>query len=237
MSTLQRPTPALSALLDLLFPRICAGCGKSISGISAAPVCLLCLHQLPHTGFASLADNPIEKIFSGRIDIRSAHSEFYYSQESVIRTLIHELKYKGKKDIGIFLGSIIGRSLKNSMRFSSIDLLVPLPLYPDREYKRGYNQSELICAGISQILSVPVESESLARVRNTTSQTKKHRTERWMNMENSFKVLKPEKLFQKHVLLVDDVITTGASVEACAQALQDADITSLSIATIAFASK
>jgi ComF family protein len=228
--------PSLSAILDLIFPRICPGCGKEITGVKEEPICLLCFHQLPHTGFAIIPDNPVEKIFRGRIQIQAAHSEFYYSHP-VIRTLIHGLKYKSKKETGIFLGSILGHSLQKSERFKNIELLIPLPLYPDREYRRGYNQSTLIAEGISRVMNIPVESDSMTRIRNTSTQTKKQRTERWMNVENSFTVVEPEKLRNRHVLLVDDVITTGASLEACAQVMQEASIASLSIATIAMSSK
>jgi ComF family protein len=229
--------PSLFAILDLIFPRLCPGCGKEISFKSTQPLCPLCQHQLPHTGFASIPDNPAERIFRGRIEIRGAHSEFYYSRESVIRSLIHGLKYKGKKETGVFLGKIIGESLQKSERFGMIELLLPLPLYADREYRRGYNQSACICEGISQVLKVPVESNAMTRIRNTATQTNKQRTERWMNVENSFRVAEPEKLRNRHVLLVDDVITTGASLEACALALGETDIASLSIATVAMANK
>lgn len=229
--------PILSGLLDLIFPRICPGCGKDISGLSAQPVCLFCLDALPHTGFACLEENPVEKIFRGRIGLRSAHSEFYYSGDSVIRTLIHRLKYKGDRETGVFLGNLLGNSLRDCGRFSEVELLIPLPLYPDKEYKRGYNQSALICEGISQVMKIPVVNNAMTRKRNTSTQTRKHRTERWTNVENSFCVTEAEKLHHKHVLLVDDVVTTGASLEACAMLLEKLPVGSLSIATVALSSK
>src|SRR5690606_363966 len=119
-------------------------------------LCLACIEELPHTGYAMHANNPVEKIFWGRIEIKSAMSEFYFSKSSIVQNLIHEFKYKGNKQLGNFLGNYIGRSLLNSNRFKDIDCIVPMPLFEKKEKMRGFNQAEILCTGISEIINVPV---------------------------------------------------------------------------------
>jgi ComF family protein len=192
---------------------------------------------LPHTNFAQHANNPIEKIFWGRIPLVAAHSEFYFAKESLIQHLIHQLKYKGNQEIGIYLGELMGLSLLDSNRFNKIDYLIPLPLYPDKERKRGYNQAAVICMGMSRTMNVPVLSGNVTRMRFTETQTKKHRTERWQNVANSFMVKDKNQLRGKNILLIDDVITTGATLEACGNSIMQAGEVNLSIATLAMATK
>jgi ComF family protein len=228
--------PAISPLVHFFYPHTCPGCGSDIIEKQNF-LCLECTTNLPHTGFALHADNPVEKIFWGRIMVVAAMSEFYFSKDSIIQNLIHEFKYKGNRKAGLFLGNMIGDSLLNSNRFSNIDALVPLPLFSIREFKRGYNQSSLLCAGINEVLGLPLILKNVIRIVHTGTQTKKGRIQRWENVEKSFHVVQPEALQGKHILLVDDVITTGATLEACgAEILKVAD-TSLSIATLALATK
>jgi ComF family protein len=225
----------ISNLLHLLYPNICLGCGTDILE-EGHPVCLRCLHELPHTEFVSFADNPIEKMFWGRIKISAAASEFYFVKGNVIQALIHELKYKNNKDLGLYLGRIMGKSIAaEAERFKVIDALVPLPLFPDKEKKRGYNQSLVICEGISEVLNIPIISRNVIREKATETQTRKKRKERWQNVENSFTVTNSIELSGKHVLLVDDVITTGATLEACASEILKVPELTLSIATLAYA--
>ena len=192
---------------------------------------------MPHTNFEKLADNPIEKIFRGRISIEAASSQFYFSKGHLVQYLIHQLKYKGSKEAGEYMGSVMGKALLQSGRFTNIDYLVPLPLFADKEFKRGYNQAEVICDGMSTAMQVPVHVKNVIRQRYTDTQTKKHRAERWENVDGSFKILYPEKLQGKNILLVDDVITTGATLEACAQLLSTIPSTKIYLATLAVASK
>ena len=222
--------------IHLFYPHVCTGCGSDLIHKDHL-LCLRCLNNLPHTNYAQHASNPIEKIFWGRIPLVAAHSEFYFSKESLIQHIIHQLKYKGNQDIGIYLGEILGRSLLNSNRFSGIDYLIPLPLYVDKERKRGYNQAAVICRGMSDVMHVPVLTGNVTRQRYTETQTKKHRTERWENVADSFVVNDKEGLRGKNVLLIDDVITTGATLEACGQSiLQSLDV-KLSVAVLAMATK
>ena len=231
-------TPAskiLSPLIHLFYPHVCAGCA---SDILEAPnlLCLHCIDQLPHTGYANLSGNPVEKIFWGRIHINAAMSEFYFSKGNIVQSLIHELKYKGNKDIGVMLGNMIGNSLLNNDRFLDIEALIPLPLFAEKEFKRGYNQSEVLCQGIREATNIPIINGNVIRKRPTETQTKKRRSQRWENVEGSFLIKDPKKLEDKHVLLVDDVITTGSTLEACGSIIMQVPHVSLSIASLAYAS-
>ena len=222
--------------LHLFYPHVCTGCGSDLLDDNNL-LCLSCIHELPHTHFAPYAGNPVEKYFWGRLPLQAAHSEFYFSKGTLIQQLIHELKYKNNTQIGVYLGRLTGKSLLNSNRFNSIDALIPLPLNAAKEHKRGYNQAAIICNGLSAIMNIPVITGNVVRQHYTDTQTRKHRTERWKNVAGSFMVTNPSAIEGKHLLLVDDVVTTGATLEACGQVmLQQANIR-LSIATLAHAEK
>lgn len=226
----------VSSALHLFYPHVCTGCGSDLLEEDNL-LCLKCIHNLPHTNFAALANNQIEKDFWGRITLTAAYSQFYFSKEFLIQHLIHQLKYKGDTKIGFYLGEIMGKTLLNSNRFSSIDALIPLPLYADKEHKRGYNQATIICNGISSVMNIPVLNGAVIRQHATETQTRKHRTERWENVKHSFKVVKENELTGKHLLLVDDVVTTGATLEACGNVILQTENVKLSIATLAYAAK
>ena len=226
----------VNSTLHLFYPHVCTGCGSDLLQENNL-LCLRCINDLPHTNFAALANNQIEKDFWGRINLTAAYSQFYFSKEFLIQHLIHQLKYKGDTKIGFYLGEIMGKTLLNSKRFSSIDALVPLPLYTAKEHKRGYNQATVICNGMSSVMNIQVLNNAVIRQHATETQTRKHRTERWENVKSSFKVAKPGELSGKHLLLVDDVVTTGATLEACGNAILQAENVKLSIATLAFAAK
>jgi ComF family protein len=225
-----------SDTLHLFYPHLCIGCSSDLLHEKNL-LCLKCIDNLPHTNFAQHANNPVEKIFWGRLTITASHSEFYFSKESLIQHLIHQLKYKNNKEIGVYLGELMGKSLLNSNRFQTVDYLIPLPLYPDKEHKRGYNQATIICNGISSVMNIPVLKNNIIRQRFTETQTRKHRTERWENVEGSFVVKNADAIKGKHLLLIDDVITTGATLESCGQAIMKTEDVKLSIATLAFATK
>ena len=226
----------LNNTVHLFYPHICSGCGSDLLEEDSL-LCLKCIHDLPHTNFAKHNNNPVEKYFWGRLPLSAGHSEFYFSKEFLIQHLIHQLKYKGDTKIGFYLGEIMGKTLLSSNRFNSIDALIPLPLYPDKEHKRGYNQAAVICNGISSVMNIPVLNSAVVRQHATETQTRKHRTERWENVKGSFTVAKESELKNKHVLLVDDVVTTGATLEACGHVILQVENVKLSIATLAFAAK
>lgn len=224
-----------SDALHLFYPHICTGCGGDLPGKEQV-LCLKCINELPHTGFASYNNNPVEKYFRGRIRIEAAHSEFYFSKGSLIQQLIHELKYKGNQEIGIYLAEFMALSILKSDRFKDVDVLVPLPLYAEKERMRGYNQATVICKGLSAILNIPALIGNVTRERFTETQTRKHRTERWTNVFESFAIRNERELNGKHVLLVDDVVTTGATLEACGTAIVRSGA-KVSFATLALASR
>ena len=226
----------LSDSLHLFYPHHCNGCGSDLLD-NTSLLCLDCINHLPRTGFAIHENNPIEKYFRGRLLIQAAHSEYYFEKDSVIQELIHQLKYSGNTRIGEYLGEQLGMSLLQSNRFGNLDALIPLPLFPDKERKRGYNQSDIICRGIARVMNIPIITDAVIRRQATETQTHKHRTERWENVRDSFAVMHPEKINNKCMLLVDDVITTGATLEACGQTILLAGVQQLSIATIAQATR
>jgi ComF family protein len=226
----------LSPLIHLFYPHVCTGCGSDLVEEDNI-LCLKCVNDLPGTNYAMHANNPVEKIFWGRLAISAAMSEFYFAKGTLIQNLIHEFKYKGNKDVGLYLGAMMGTSLVENNRFTKIDALIPLPLFAGKEFKRGYNQATILCKGMSEVMEVPVIINNVVRKRYTDTQTKKHRTERWENVEGSFEIINPNELKNKHVLLVDDVVTTGATLEACGTEILKIKEARLSIATLAYASK
>lgn len=221
-------------LVHLFFPHICVGCGSDILSETQF-ICLQCIHELPKTNYAFHNGNPVEKIFWGRCKIEAAMSEWYFAKSSIVQNLIHEFKYKGNKELGQFLGNYIGKSIKESNRFRKLDLIVPLPLFQKKEVSRGFNQSEILCNGIAEILQIPVHNKNVIRKISTESQTRKQRTDRWENVAETFQVQHPHLLEKKNILLVDDVITTGATLESCASKILSITDTKVFIATLAVA--
>jgi len=224
----------LSPLVHFFYPHICLGCGSDVIEIKNF-LCLECINDLPHTGFAMHANNSLEKKFWGRIPINAGMTEFYFSKSSIVQNLIHEFKYRGNVKLGFHLGRMMGKSILNSNRFSNIDLLIPLPLFVKKEFKRGFNQSRILCEGIRECTNIPIDYKSVIRTVATETQTKKGRIERWENVEKSFSVLDPASLYGKNILLVDDVITTGATIEACGAQILKIENVKLSVASLAFA--
>jgi ComF family protein len=150
---------------------------------------------------------------------------------------MHQLKYKGNKDLGLQLGRLMGNALKNASRFNEIEALVPLPLFPSKEKRRGYNQATVLCEGMAEILSIPILNKVITRPQHTETQTKKGRIERWKNIEGKFQLVDPVAIQNKHLLLVDDIVTTGATLEACGNELLIAKNVKLSVATLCMASR
>jgi len=225
---------SISSLFHLFYPHNCIGCGSDLIDKESF-LCIECFDNLPYTNFVQHANNPLEKKFWGRIALVSAMSLFYFSKESIVQNMIHELKYKGNKKAGHFFGNLIGKSLLNSNRFQA-DVIIPLPLFEKKEKMRGFNQSEILCDGISEIINQPVIKNNVIRKVFTETQTRKHRLERWKNVENIFRVNFPHELEGKHILLVDDIITTGATIDACATEILKIKNVKLSIASFAMAS-
>jgi ComF family protein len=190
---------------------------------------------IPRTNYHNEADNPVAQLFWGRCLIEKAAAFSYYNKGSRIRNLIHNLKYKGIREIGYELGRIYGLSLETSGFTSDIDLIIPVPLHPAKKRIRGFNQSETISLGIADVVNLPVDVKSLARTTVSATQTKRSRYERWTNVEGIFNVIEPEAIIGKHILLVDDVITTGSTIESCTNELLKIEGVKVSVAALAFA--
>ena len=225
-----------TSITSLFFPMICPGCGNDLQS-SDDQICISCFHRLPVTEFHRYNANPVEKIFWGRVPIQSACSYLYFTSQSIVQHLMHELKYNGNKEVGVFLGKQMGLSLAETDRFNTIEGIIPLPLHPKREKVRGYNQAAAIAKGISGMLGIEVMEDVIIRNIETRTQTKKNRVERWANIEGKFKVVNAHRIQDKRILLVDDVITTGATLESCAQAILSCTALSVSIATLAYTLK
>lgn len=237
--TLIYPVDMLSdyfyGLWHLFFPRQCALCGAPLLHRELC-LCMTCDLALPRTGFDGKAGNRVERLFWGKIPVCRATSYFHYHKEGACKQLLFRLKYYGRKEIGTALGQMAALELMDAGFFQSVDVIVPVPLHAKRLRQRGYNQSEYIARGLAKVTRLPVEVGVVERRRATESQTQKSVYERWDNMNEVFR-LTPEgnRLCHKHVLLADDVLTTGATTTACAHALLQAEGCRVSIFTLAVA--
>jgi len=221
-------------ILGLVFPNLCAACEQPlVRGENV--ICMSCGFKLPQTDFHLFEDNPVSRIFWGRVDLHAATSFLYFNKGGKVQHLIHELKYKGNKEVGIYLGQTLGRALKSKGLFQTVEVVIPVPLHPKKQQLRGYNQSEQITMGLAETMHVYHSVNNLFRNTFTETQTKKSRYNRWQNVSGKFSVRYPNKLQGKHLLLVDDVLTTGATLEACAQELAKISGVKISVATLAYA--
>lgn len=224
---------SFSNILHLIYPKLCAGCGSDlVTGDQL--ICLTCMSGLPVTNFLTHPDNPVEKIFWGRLKLEAASSHMYFTKGSVMQNLLHQFKYRGNRDVGIYFGKMIGEGFMKSERFRDVEALVPLPLYFKKEKKRGYNQAAVICEGMAEVMNLPLLENVIVRRRKTETQTQMNRMERWDNIEGKFELVKRSLIKNKHLLLVDDVITTGATLEACGAELLKGEGVRLSIASLAY---
>ena len=223
------------SLVNLLFPRVCAACGNVLLE-GEDSVCTTCRFLLPKTGYENNPDNPLAQMFYGQMPFNAVMAEFFFSKTGKVQHLIHGLKYHHCRENGIFLGQEIGKSLLKAPDYQGIDFIIPIPLHPKKEKLRGYNQSLVIAEGIHEIMNVPIAEKSLVRSVFTDTQTKKSREERYQNVKDIFELKKPEQLQGKHVLLVDDVLTTGATLMSAGKALLHAEGIKISVATVACAS-
>lgn len=228
----------ISDLLDdfsgLLFPRICYGCGNHLLR-NERIICTECHFIIPKTNFHNERDNPVEKLFWGRCPVERAAAYSYYNRGSRIRSLIHNLKYRGIREVGHELGIIYGHSLKSSGFMNGISFIMPVPLHPKKERARGFNQSLLICEGMAEATGIPALKDVLVRLQESATQTRRSRYERWENVEGIFTVKNTGMIQGRHVLLIDDVITTGSTVEACVNELSKIEGVKVSVAALAVA--
>ncbi|TAL79502.1 MAG: ComF family protein [Bacteroidetes bacterium] len=220
--------------ISLLFPRLCYACGDHLLR-NEYLICTECYVVIPRTNYHNEPDNPVAQVFWGRCMIEKAAAFSFYNKGSRIRNLIHNLKYKGIKEVGYELGRIYGLSLKSSGFTNDIDLIVPVPLHSSKKRMRGFNQSEIISDGLAEVTGLPSDAESLIRTTGSATQTRRSRYERWTNVEGIFQVKDPEKIAGRHILLVDDVITTGSTIESCATELLKVEGVKVSVVSLAFA--
>jgi ComF family protein len=223
----------LNAFLHLLYPQICFGCGTDQIQ-NATPLCQQCIQDLPFTDFFSIKENPIEKIFWGRADIQSAGALLFFTKDSLVQTLITQLKYHHNKKAGVLFGRLMGEAIAVEERFKQIDLMIPIPILHSKINRRGYNQSQVIAIGMQQIFNRPIFVDVLIKRSWSNSQTKKNRKARLQQFPDLFVLENPTSIEGKHILLVDDVLTTGATLEAAIATLMIGSPASISIAVAAY---
>ena len=220
--------------VHLFFPRQCAVCGSSLQE-GEEGICIRCNMNMPRTNYHLREDNSVERMFWGKIPLERGTSFFYYHKGSDFRHILHQLKYGGRKDLGEIMGRFMAAELAATGFFRGIDVIIPVPLHPRKQKLRGYNQSECIARGVSAVTGIPIDVSSVLRRRHTETQTRKSAYERWENVDGIFLLRYPERFVGKHILIVDDVLTTGATTTACADALKDVGGVHVSILTLAVA--
>lgn len=222
--------------LNLIYPNSCEACGAPLV-VGERVLCSTCRYKLPRTNYWLQKGNPVEQVFWGRVPVENACSLFFMGKGSRYRKLLHKLKYGNKPQIGVALGQLLGNELAKVADYANVEFVVPVPLHIKRQRKRGYNQSEKIAAGISQAIGKPLLTDAVFRKRYNETQTKKTREERWSNVSDIFAVHPgaEARLAGKHILLVDDVLTTGSTIEACITAMLKAADCKVSVVTLAVA--
>jgi ComF family protein len=224
----------LTDFVSLLFPQLCAACHTSLV-VNEVILCTDCLYNLPFTNFHNQPDNIVARQFWGKLNIEAAYSLYYFNKGGKVQNMVHQFKYNGMHRIGNLLGNIAGKQLLQSPVFNTADYIIPVPLHKKRLKTRGYNQSACFADGLADKLNATVELDNLIRTVATKTQTHKSRFARFENMQEVFAIARPKILENKHVLLVDDIVTTGSTLEACGIELLKVPGLKLSIATIAYA--
>lgn len=222
----------LNDFISLFFPEVCAACGSNLVS-NESVICTGCVLNLPYTDFHLHPDNRLAKQFWGRVPFVHCNTYLYFSKGSKVQNLMHQLKYNNRPEVGFKLGEMFGKKLNAIMENQKPDVIIPIPLHPGKEKKRGYNQSEHFALGLSAALSIPTKN-SIYRSVATETQTRKSRFVRYENMKDVFLINNIQDIQNKHVLIVDDIITTGATIESCANKILEISGTRVSIAGIAF---
>jgi competence protein ComFC len=226
----------LSDFLSLLYPRNCISCGNSLYK-HEEEVCNYCILNLPKANFLNSIHNPLEQVFYGRLNLVCASSYYLFTKKGGVQKLLHAIKYKGNKNLAFMIGKWFAEDIKNNELIQTIDYIVPVPLHPKKLKSRGYNQSEEFAKGLAFGLNISLNTTVLMRTSNTSTQTKKTKFERWENVGEEFMIQNQDELVNKHIVIVDDVVTTGATIEACGLQLQKIPGVKLSVLSIAYAAK
>lgn len=221
-------------LLNLFFPQVCLSCDTHLND-NEKHICTFCRDDLPVTDFHTQVDNAVAKRLYGRVNIELATSLLWFNKKGIVRHLLHNLKYKGHEEVGVFLGKWLGEELAQLPAYASIDVIVPVPLHKSKLRKRGYNQVDKFGREIATALSKAYDSKTLIKTKATTTQVFKNRLKRILTHEEDFAISDYNTLKGKHILLVDDIITTGATIEACANQLLTIEGVTISVATMAIA--
>lgn len=224
----------LKSLVNLFFPKVCYACLSHLSD-NEDMVCVSCRHNLPATNFHFNNNDSVLKVFYGRAKIENATALFRFEKKGLVQQLIHGLKYKGYENISPFLGDWLGGELKTVEHYQNIDAVIPVPLHKNKLKSRGYNQVEGFGKQIALALNAEYLNDVLLKVTNTASQTDKKRFARWNQTDELFTLQNAKSIENKHLLLVDDIITTGATLEACISVLNQAKNVKISIACMAMA--
>jgi ComF family protein len=224
----------LENILSFFYPHICISCFHALR-TQEQYFCLNCLHNLPETHYHEMDSNPLIYNFMGRVHVERISSFLFYKKGNCVQTILHQIKYKGAKELAEFLGYYYGLQMLQNHFLEDIDFIIPIPLHKMKEKKRGYNQSEWIAKGLSKALQKPYFSSILERVDYTETQTKKGRFSRWENVKEVFKVVDHSVIKNKHILICDDVLTTGATIEAAIVKLKEAEGVKVSVITLAVA--
>lgn len=219
-------------ILDLIYPQVCAACNDD-KPARRNIFCVSCIIKIPCTNYHLIEDNPFERHFWGRVNIEAGSALYYFVPGGRTQNLLHNIKYRRRSDYAESVGQIYGKQLVATARFSKVQFIVPVPLHWRKLRSRGFNQSQAFAKGLADSMDITVDRNSLIRVRNTSTQTRKSRSERVQNMTDAFGLNKISHLERKHVLLVDDVLTTGATLEACALKLLEIPGLKVYLATIA----
>lgn len=215
-------------------PRVCAVCGRRLSA-SESVICASCMLHLPFTDYRDdLKGNPMARLFWGHFPVERAYTMFYYEPKSEVSQLIYDMKYHGLTDTCTDMGQIVAKNLDGSGFFDGIDALVPVPITRKRRWQRGYNQSELIAKGVSEVTRIPIYKHVVKRQHFLGSQTDKSRHERHENVEGAFLLTDSQAIRNKHLLLIDDIVTTGATITACAKELCKVEGVKVSVLTIGY---
>ena len=221
-------------LFDVFFPKTCQCC-KSILKDNEQTICTQCRHELPVTNFHFTNDPTIKNMLYGRANIQAGTALFYFEKKGLVQQLLHQLKYKNQEKIGQVLGLWLGNEIKNIVPYNKIDIVIPVPLHKHKLRSRGYNQVALFAKSIAVKIDAVYIDDLLIKISASSSQVFKNRIGRWQKKEGVFKAINLDKIDNKHILLVDDIITTGATLEACYLKLNEANNIKVSIATIAVA--
>lgn len=227
-------TKPIRSLVELFYPRLCLACQKNLVSEKFS-ICIHCDYKLTPTDYHQTNPNPVLDRFWGRVELEHATTAYSFTKGGLLQHLIHQLKYEHKPQIGIELGKKYGNEIAKTPPYNTIDWIIPVPLHPKKKHLRGYNQAAMIAKGLAFSMKKQWSSDYLIRKDNTETQTKKSRLDRFSNVEQAFTVTNTKELEGKHLLLVDDVITTGATLEACAQTLLQVEGVKISVLAVALA--